>query len=53
LLQGIKAVLHLRMPEQESILMPRVQQVDDPELLRRLLDTASAGDIEELNRLLP
>jgi hypothetical protein len=53
LLKGIKAMLHLQLPEQEKALMARVEQVGDLELLTRILDSASARDVEGLNKLLP
>ncbi len=50
--KGIQAVLHLRLPDQEKALMARVEQVDDLEALGRILEAASAADVEQLERLL-
>jgi hypothetical protein len=53
LLKGIRGALRLRLPENEQALMARVEQVNDLDLLGRILDAALAADIEQLNRLLP
>jgi hypothetical protein len=53
LLKGIQALLSLRLPEQEKALLARAERVNDLELLRRVLDAASAANAEELNKLLP
>jgi hypothetical protein len=52
LLKGIRGALRLRLPEQEKALMARVEQVNDVDLLGRVLDAALAADLEQLNRLL-
>jgi hypothetical protein len=53
LLKGIQAMLRVRLPEQEEALIARVKQLDDPEVLGRVLDAAEAGDIAQLEKLLP
>ena len=53
LLKGIRAILRARLPQQETALLQRVEQVNDLDLLGRILDAASAADLEQLNRLLP
>jgi hypothetical protein len=52
LLKGIRGALRLRLPEQEKALMVRVEEVNDLDLLGRVLDAALAADVEQLNRLL-
>jgi hypothetical protein len=53
LLEGIRAVLSLRLPKKEKVLMARAEQVDDLQLLRRVLEAAIAADSKTLNQLLP
>src|SRR5262245_6356007 len=53
LVKGIQAMLHVRLPDQEKALMARVERVDDPEVLGRVLEAASAADVQSLNKLLP
>ena len=52
-MNGIQAMLSVRLPEQEKTLMQRVEQVNDLELLRHVLKAAAAADVEQLNKLLP
>jgi hypothetical protein len=53
LLQGIRGALHVRLPEHEQALLARAEQIDDLEVLGRVLDAALAADLEQLQRLLP
>jgi hypothetical protein len=53
LLEGIQAMLAVQLPAREKELMARAEQVDDLDLLRRVLKAAAAADAEGLSRLLP
>jgi hypothetical protein len=53
LVEGIQAMLSVRLPDKEKVLTARIEQVNDLTLLRRVLRAATAADVEELNKLLP
>jgi hypothetical protein len=53
LLEGIKAMLAVQIPQQEKSLLARAERIDDLDQLRRVLQAAAAANSEELNRLLP
>jgi hypothetical protein len=53
LLTGIQAVLSVQLPKQAKTLMTRAEQVNDLDLLRRVLKAAVAADRKTLKKLLP
>ncbi len=53
LLDGIRTVLHALLPKKEKALMARAEQVEDLQLLRRVLQAAGDADSATLNQLLP
>jgi hypothetical protein len=52
-IDGIEAILDLRFGAEGLALMPRIRQLDDPEIVEQLLQASKTADLDTLRNMLP